>query len=159
MAHITILTQLRDTKSLQPQQFSHLCTHEHTLGNNCANTHTVRVSTACPTEGVRVMSQQRYTHHLYSYRTDATYSVNTHSPPPPLRSLTPSIHPSLFLPPPPLLFSLVTVLSLTICILLLRVTHWLHTGDFAHTHRHTHAHTHTQRLQRMSKCPFNTRGY
>lgn len=107
MAHITILTQLRDTKSLQPQQFSHLCTHEHTLGNNCANTHTVRVSTACPTEGVRVMSQQRYTHHLYSYRTDATYSVNTHSPPPPLRSLTPSIHPSLFLlpPPPPVLSS------------------------------------------------------
>lgn len=93
--------------------------------------HTHRVSSACPTEGVRFMSQQRYTHRLYSYRTDATYSVNTRSPPPPLRSLAPSIHPSLFLPPPALSSN---CLSLTICILLLLpVTH-------THTHRCSHTH-------------------
>ncbi|KAL7400832.1 hypothetical protein ABVT39_018670 [Epinephelus coioides] len=58
------------------------------------------VKTTLYEEGLQLNHNQRYTHHLYSYRTDATYSVNTQSPPPPLRSLTPSIHPSLFLPPP-----------------------------------------------------------
>lgn len=86
-----------------------------------------------------------YTHHLYSYHTDATYSVNTHSPPPPLRSLTPSIHPSPFLHPPVLSSK---CLSLTICILLLLLVHagCSHSLSLKHTHRcaHTHAHASEQ---------------
>lgn len=89
------------------------------------------------------MSQQRYTHHLYSYRTDATYSVNTHSPPPLLRSLTPSVHPSPFLPPPVLSSN---CLSLTICILLLPVTCWLLT----HTDTQVLLCTHTSSSEQMS---------
>ena len=52
------------------------------------------------------MSQPRCTHRLYTYHTDATYSINTHSPPPPLRSLAPSLLCSI---PPSLALSLVTL--------------------------------------------------
>lgn len=121
--------------SQQRHHFTHPDAHErpllHICGHTCAHTHTQSqsVSTACPTEGVSVMSQHRYTHQLYSYRTDATYSVNTllHYVPLSLSILSLFSLPPLPRPPSLPVFSR-NSLSLTSYILL------LHTASPGHTH-------------------------
>lgn len=143
-----------EKKTLQPQHLTHPRTQAYSEIYALINTHTHSewVLPAPPRVWGWCLS---YTHHLYSYHTDATYSVNTHSPPPPLRSLTPSIRPSPFLHPPVLSSK---CLSLTICILLLLLVHagCSHSLSLKHKHTHTqvrthtHIHTHAHASEQMS---------
>lgn len=67
MAHITVITQLGGKKNpCNPNSLvihAHMSrpwvvfAHTHTHTRRDTFTHTVRASSACPTEGVRVMSQ------------------------------------------------------------------------------------------------------
>lgn len=99
MAHRTILTQLRDTKSLQPQQFSHLCTHERTLGNNCAHTHSQ--SEYCLPHWGCEGDVSAALHAPSLFLSHWRHVQRQHTLAPSSTTFPHSLHPSLTLSPPP----------------------------------------------------------
>ncbi len=146
MAQITVITQLRERNHCNPNSlviYAHMSipwvisvhTHTHTQSEWVLPA-PLRVWGWCLSSATRTIS-------ILIALTPRTASTHTRPLLPYVPSLPSSIPHSFS---PPVLSS--KCLSLTICILLLPVTHWLYTGASMHIHTHTHLHS------QASKCPF-----